>query len=243
MQEFMKHDQELFNKISIIFTLDLQMQLKDFDYGNIGNANILSPLFEMNHYKGSIDFTFINIDQDFSKNYADLQAYITEFINKFSTYTTPYGNGRFHVAPEAEWDIGDYDRYRGEADEINLAARQLYNILKSFIISGKKRMRMRDEKAVQNEVHYHAPIHGNASVGNGNTIINSHNAEYDQKVKALIQEIRESTLHDRAEILHQIDVTHQTGNKEGTLKILGGLLSRGNEAASFIASIGSVLAL
>ena len=65
--------------------------------------------------------------------------------------------------------------------------------------------------------------------------------EYQERLNTLIREISESSLSDKHVIVDQINNAKNDENREGVLKILGGLLSRGNEAAGFAASIGTIL--
>lgn len=137
--KFNSNDKQLFKNISNVFTRDLQIFLLDFDFANTGQAAVLEKLFEFQYYMNTIEYDFVDIDSSFNHIYLSFKKSITKFLYTFSIYTTPTGDKMFQVASQKKWELGDYKRYREEADKINKSARELYNALKMFILEGKKR--------------------------------------------------------------------------------------------------------
>ncbi len=146
IQKFNFHDQSLFEKISGIFSQDLQIYLSEFDFANTGHTRVLDELFETTHYSDTLDYTFIDIDDDFLEVYINLKQSMNIFQNIFVKHTTPTGNGMFQVASQKDWDFGDHKRYREEANAINTSAAVLFEVMQKFIIAGKKRIFMEDQR-------------------------------------------------------------------------------------------------
>ena len=101
---------------------------------------------------------------------------------------------------------------------------------------------MANDNASPNIINVHGGV-VNASIGNDNTLTNNTQSEYNQKLDILINEILESSIQDREEIVNQINNAKSSEDKGSVMNILGGLLSRGAETAGLVASIGSVLSL
>jgi hypothetical protein len=242
MKFFESHDKELFIKISNIFTSDVQIYLKDFDFANTGRMSMINPFFELNHYINTSDYEFINIDEDFFKIYTELIESIKNFVITFSLNTTPTGNEMFQVAPSNEWYGSESDRLRQEANEINHTAEDLHSKIRNFTLGGKKRINMNNDTSSSNIITVHGGV-VNASIGNSNTLTNNTQSEYNQKLDILINKILESSMQDKQEIAHQITQAKTFEDKGTVMKILGGLLTRGAETAGLVASIGSILSL
>ena len=99
------------------------------------------------------------------------------------------------------------------------------------------------KKAVQNitynnTVTIHGDNKGNAQVGNGNTINTS---EFNQKFIQLIQEIENSNIGNKTQILQEL--TKNKENKAALRLSLGTLLTRGAEVATVIPAIGALLGM
>lgn len=243
IHKFNPHDQELFEKISNIFTQDLQIYLSQFDFADTGRKSVFDELFEMSYYDNTVDYVFIDVDGAFLTIYNDLKNAIKKFHHSFGIHTIPAGEGMFHVAPEIEWIGSDAKILREEADVINSDAEALFSVMKRFIMNGKKRINMQNEKVTKQEVNIYGGIHGNSSIGDGNTMIYNGTDEYKQKIDSLMLEIQDSTLEDKNELLNEIKTCMDNNNKSAVMRTLGGLLTRGSETAGFVASIGAILSL
>jgi len=243
MKLFNNHDKELFLKLSNIFTSDIQINLNEFDFANTGRMSMIKPFFEISYYIDTSDYEFIDIDEDFLKIYSDLGSLIKKFVHIFSINTMSTGNEMFHVAPANEWETSDAIELRKEANEINSAAENLYNKIRDFIREGKKRISMESKTSSSNTINVHGGV-VNASIGDGNILVNNNTqSEYNQKLDILINEILGSSINDKQAIVNQITEAKTSEDKNSIMKILGGLLTRGAETASFAASIGSILSL
>lgn len=144
LKKFHSHDQSLFEKISKLFSQDVQMYLSDFDFANTGHTSVLDGLFEMDAYANTIDYQFIDADDEFLNIYINLKVTLKKFLHTFAINTTPTGNKMFQVASQKDWDLGDSKQYREEADEINAAAAILFESMKLFVMNGKKRIYIKD---------------------------------------------------------------------------------------------------
>jgi len=239
---FNPYNKALFEKISDVFTSDIQKYLNDFDFAATGRMNMINPIFEFAYYMDTSDYEFVNIDDMFLEKYFKLQSSVRDFVQVFSKYTVPTGHEMFHVAPSNEWIGENAKRFRTEADEINKAAEDLHSKIREFIREGIRRISMENRNATTNAINvYGGSV--NASIGDGNVLTNNIQNEYQERLNTLIREISESSLSDKHVIVDQINNAKNDENREGVLKILGGLLSRGNEAAGFAASIGTILSM
>lgn len=80
--------------------------------------------------------------------------------------------------------------------------------------------------------------HGIAVAGNDNIINNS---EFNQKFTQLIQEIQNSNIGDRSQIIQ--DLNDKKEDKEALQTLLGTLVTRGAEVATLISTIGALLGI
>jgi len=244
MSHFNKHDEEVFKKISEVFSADMQSYLADFDFSYTGRMSYIDPVFSLEHYINTSDYEFISIDTNFVNIYSDLKVSMKNFLNIFSINTSRTGNDMFHVAPSNEFEYGDnVERFKKEADEINVEAKNLYNTIRKFILEGKKRIDMSSKESSTNTTNVYGDV-GNVSTGDGNTLINTNaQTEYDEKLDVLIAQILESSMQDKEQIVKEINTAKESQDKNTIMRILGGLLNRGAEAAGFIASIASIMSL
>ena len=111
--------------------------MSEFDFAQAGQSKVLDGLFELNYIK---KYKFSDIDDEFLSLFTHLKIKIECFVSVFSYFTTPLENGMFHIASKEEWEVGDTQRYRQEANQINDAARAIYEVMTRFKAEGKNRM-------------------------------------------------------------------------------------------------------
>lgn len=137
MKKFNHHDQESFEKILMLFTPELQNFLTEFDFAQTGQSKVLDGLFELYYIK---KYEFVDVDEEFYAIFSSLEEKIAYFVSLFSHFTTPLENGMFHIASEQEWKMGATQKYTEEANQISDAARAIFDVMKIFVVEGKKRM-------------------------------------------------------------------------------------------------------
>lgn len=139
MKKLSNYDQELFEEILTFFTSELENYMSEFDFVQTGQSGVLDGLFEFYYIK---KYEFADIDENFYMHFSRLEEKIECFVSIFSHFTTPLENGMFCIASTQEWKTGATEKYRQEANQINDAARAIYDAMITFKNEGKKRMAM-----------------------------------------------------------------------------------------------------
>ena len=111
--------------------------MSEFDFAQAGQSKVLDGLFELNYIK---KYKFSDIDEEFFSLFTHLKGKIECFVSVFSYFTTPLENGMFHIASIEEWEAGAAQRYRHEANQINDAARAIFEAMTLFKTEGENRM-------------------------------------------------------------------------------------------------------
>ena len=94
-----------------------------------------------------------------------------------------------------------------------------------------------EKTEINNSVHIQTN-HGIAVAGNGNTINTS---EFNQKFTQLIQEIENSSIGNKAQIIQELNKKKE--DKTALQSSLGTLLTKGAEVATLIPVIGALLGM
>ncbi len=245
MKTLCSHDQDVFLKIKNIFITDIELFLKDFDFSYNGDKSLVDPIIELTHFIDSSEYELIDIDESFEQTYKGFVVSLKNFSYKFVTYTIPVSSSRFGVVMhrnEYDMDLEKKKQIDREIKVLNDAADDLYKKMRHFLTEGKRRLQVSKSDNTTNSINvYGGSV--NAAIGDNATQTNQIRNEFNEKLEELIQKLLESNLEDKEEVVASIQEAKQENNKDKIMKLLGDLLSRGAEAAGFMASIAAIMSL
>ena len=238
IDKFSNEDEKTFNKIYEIFNQDLQKELQYNDFLQITYSQNFEPLLIFNSNKDTLDYCFLNIDHEFEGYYNDLKLSIDAFCYKLLIYSISDGKTIRVDTKSSPWTQENSDRFRKEADYINVEARKLHKALVAFVLNGKKRLR---EKNMQNTIidNNTGSINIVNSAGNDNIVTMNSNNICLQKIQNLIQELEKSDLEDKQDLIAELKLCKDDSSKIN--KFLAKLLTRGSEIGSLMSSIIELL--